>query len=159
MAFMNSKHFKAPGTDARDMAIVMVVVFLPAAVWLACGVAVSCGKSVVTQFVYKDASVSGPPKRGGQAQAAFKFMFNLTFQISCVLVDTTLGVGRTLIAYTTIIFMFLVTIGASYVMLHHSAHIIRLVDTLCEAIRPNAIESLLQIFNFSRVFFAIIVGA
>jgi hypothetical protein len=159
MAFMNSKIFTAPGTDARDMAIVMVVVFLPAAAWLACGVAVSCGKTVVSQFVHKAARVSAPPKRGGQAQAAFKFVFNLVFQISCVMMDTILGVGRTLIAYTTIMFLFLITIGISYVMLHYSAHIIRIADTLYEAIRPNAIESILQIFNFTRVLFAILAGA
>jgi len=159
MAFMNSKIFTAPGTDARDMAIVMVVVFLPAAASLACGVAVSCGKTVVSQFVHKAARVSAPPKRGGQAQAAFKFMFNLMFQISCVLMETILGVGRTAMAYTPIIFMFLAAIGVSYIMLHYSAHIIRVADTLYEAIRPNAIESLLQIFNFSRVLFAIIAGA
>ena len=158
MAFMDSKIFTAPGTDARDMAIMMVVVFLPAVAWLACGVAVSCGKTVVSQFVHKAARVSAQPKRGGQAQAAFKFVFNLVFQISCVMMDTILGVGRTLIAYTTIMYLFLITIGISYVMFHYSAHIIRIADTLYEAFRPNAIESILQIFNFTRVLFAILAG-
>jgi hypothetical protein len=148
----------APDADAREMALVLVVVFMPAVAWLACGATVAWGKRIISRVVRKDSSVPTSLKRGGQAQAAMNFLFHLVFEIVTVMADTVFGVVRTALSYITLIFLLFFTLAGSYIMLHYNVELIKTVDSFYETLRPNIIEMLLQVMNFTWVIFAMLVG-
>jgi hypothetical protein len=155
---MRSKILTAPNADARELALILIVIFLPAATWLSCGAIVAWGKRMISRIVRKESSVKVTPKPGGQAQAAMNFLFHLIFEIVTVVMDTVLGVIRTALSYMSLIFLLIFALGASYIMLHYNVELIKTVDSFYETLRPNIIEMLLQVMNFTRVIFAMFIA-
>jgi len=80
------------------------------------------------------------------------------FEVFEVCLETTLGVLRTLVSHLPLVFLFIFTLAIWYTVSQHNAKVVFAVDALYESVRPNVVELFLQVLNFTRVVFALLVG-
>jgi hypothetical protein len=156
---MRSKLLTAPDADARQLALILVVTFVPAATWLACGAAVAACKRYLIRMVRKNDDIEEYPRDKKAVQAVISYLFHLIFEIVMISMQTAMGVARSVIQYLPLIGVLLLSILWSILMLNHSRELIRIADVFYETLRPNVIETVLQILNMARVLYAIFVGA
>jgi hypothetical protein len=81
-----------------------------------------------------------------------------SFEAFEVVLETALGVLRTLISYLPLLFLFIFTVTAWYTVSQHTAPVVFSIDAVYESVRPNVVELFLQVLNFTRVVFALVVG-
>jgi hypothetical protein len=76
---MQSKILTAPNADARQLALILVVTFIPAAAWLTCGATVAICKRYALRMVRKDHDTEkAPTKDKKPVQAVMSYLFHLT---------------------------------------------------------------------------------
>ena len=151
--------------DGPDLAYAILIAFVPALVWLACGVAVSVGKQTLANVstgrfeARKNGGGDGgdsPVVRAGFGTA--RFVSGLAFDLCLVASDTALNVARVVLANAPILVLFWATFVLSTIVLLRNEDVVYVVDTTYEALRPTYVETLLQVVNFARVLYALFVG-
>ena len=156
---MKSKILTAPNADAKQLALILVVTFIPPATWLACGAFAASCKRYMMRMVRKDGDIDKTPTEDRKpAQAVMSYLFHLIFEILMISLQTFMGVVRSVLQYTPLIVLLVLSILWSILMLNHGRELINMVDVMYETLRPNIIETVLQILNMARVLYAIFVG-
>ena len=131
---MRSKILTAPDAGARELALVLVVIYMPAVIWLICGVTVAAAKGIISRMLYKKENLDEPPKDGGQVKAIMAYVFHMIFEIVMIGINTTMGVIRSVLQCTPLICIFIASLVWSLLMLHYSRELIHIADVCYETL-------------------------
>ena len=150
--------------DGADLALAVLVAYVPALLWLACGVAVGAGKralaTVRTGFVRDSGSPPNDPENEGSVAgpSLSSVVSDIFFDVFLVASDTALNVARFLFSNISLIVLFWGTLVVSTILLHRNGEVLFAIDTFYEAMRPTTVETFLHVVNFARVVYALFVG-
>lgn len=142
--------------DGQEVALASWAACVPPLVWLICATLVSVCKRHLKTIEYgaKQDDASVYVDFGG----ARDFVFSTVVDLAMLSLDLAVNFLRTLLGYLPLVFLFFLCVSASLLMLRYNAEIIFVVDTVYEFLRPNVVETVLQILNFARVVFALFIG-
>jgi hypothetical protein len=144
--------------ESEEVSLALVVGAVPLGLWLLCGTVTGALKYVGRNF---DAERTKGPSTKFESTVFEEFwniVLSTLFKVLAVVVDTVFNVARTLLSYLSFVFLFIFTLAFSYLITKHNVELIYTLDVIYEAVRPNIVEMFLQVLNFTRVVFAIVIG-
>jgi hypothetical protein len=142
--------------DSQELSVALAVAYVPPLVWLLCGALIGFGKRTWNRLE-AESSISDKDE-SSETASVIDILLSVLFDFTGILVDTILNIARVAVSYLYLLILFGVCFGWSVLFLKHSTEIIFLIDTVYEAFRPNLVETALQVLNFSRVVFALLIG-
>jgi hypothetical protein len=110
------------------------------------------------QYVLHPRAPTPKKAKAGFMSVAFKLIGLALLEVLAALLETSLGLARTLLTYIPLLFLFFFSVVIWYTVSSYNVNIVFTVDALYESLRPTIVELLLQVLNFTRVIFALVVG-
>ena len=142
--------------DQHEIALSLVAASSPPLLWLFCAAFVSICKNQLETLEY------GRRKKNKHVYMDLvgvrDFVFLTVWDLFTVAIDLTVNLARTALAYIPLFVILALCVPGTLLMLRYNREIILVVDTAYEFVRPNVLQTILQILNFCRVLYALLVG-
>jgi hypothetical protein len=141
--------------DSQNLSLALAALCAAPLAWVACGAVVTVGKRT------SQLSRSVPPVKKPSAvkvQGVVSLLGLALLETFAAVLHTILGLVRTLMSFIPLLFLFAFTVLVWYTVSSHNVQLVYTVDALYERFRPTIVELYLQILNFTRVVFALLVG-
>ena len=85
-------------------------------------------------------------------------MLNIMYETFLTVLEILTGFARTVLPYIPLLILLFFTYFISTVFFEHYGRLVVVTDAFYESVRPNIIETMLQMLNFARVVFALLIG-
>lgn len=153
-------------TRSADIAVGLWVSCLPLLAWLVCGVVVGVVKKWVRDVLRtkaeqtndKNAAAPYDSARDNSRNDSRSTLIVVLTDTSLICVETALHALRIVVSLLPVFIFLWVSFVVSVVILRHGPDVIFVIDTAYESIRPNVVDTVLHVLNFSRTLYALAIG-
>jgi len=145
--------------DSRQLSFALSVSCCPPIAWLACGATFGAIKNLFAQFIrLEKGGRGGREKTAGGDSSFVSFVLRVLYEVFLVFIEVVTGFCRTVVVYIPLFGLIIMSYFASMVFFEHYGRLVVVTDAFYESVRPNILETMLQMLNFARVVFALLIG-